>query len=260
MSNENLLIEMNDSTQIITLNRPRVLNSLGSQLMAELDKAFAEAMADNKVRVIVITGAGRAFAAGKDIPEFIGKGGEGMSAISRGDHQVLAKIRKANKPVIAAINGLALGGGLELAMHCHIRVAADNIFVGQPENALGAIPGAGGTQLLPRIIGKGAALYYLLTGENIPAQEAYRLGLIDKIVPADQLMITALAIAKVIGQKAPVAVRLIMEAVNRGLELTDLDECMKVEEELQRKMGDTEDFNEAIKAFIEKKPIVFKGR
>ena len=260
MSYENLLIEVQENVEIITLNRPRVLNSLNSQVMAELDKAFAEAMANDKVRVIVITGAGRAFAAGKDIPEFVGKRGEGMSAISRGDHQILAKIRKATKPVIAAINGLALGGGLELAMHCHIRVAADNIVVGQPEDALGAIPGAGGTQLLPRTIGKGAALYYLLTGENIPAQEAYRLGLVDKIVPPDQLMITALAIAKVIGRKAPVAVRLIVEAVNRGLELTDLDECMKIEEELQVKMGDTEDFNEAIKAFMEKKPIVFKGR
>ena len=260
MSYENLLVEVQENVEIITLNRPKVLNSLNSKVMAELDQAFAEAMANDKIRVIVITGAGRAFAAGKDIPEFIGKGGKGMSAISRGDHQIMAKIRKATKPVIAAMNGLALGGGLELAMHCHIRVAADNIVVGQPEDALGDIPGAGGTQLLPRIIGKGAALYYLLTGENIPAQEAYRLGLVDKIVPPDQLMITAMAIAKVISRKAPVAVRLIVEAVNRGLELTDLDECMKIEEELQVKMGDTEDFNEAIKAFLEKKPVVFKGR
>lgn len=260
MSYEMLLVESKDNVEIIILNRPRVLNSLCTQLMTELDKAFAKAMANKKVRVIVITGAGRAFAAGKDIAEFVGKGGEGMSAISTGDHQILTKIRKANKPVIAAMNGMALGGGLELAMHCHIRVAADNIVVGQPENMLGAIPGAGATQVLPRMIGKGAALYYLLTGENIPAKEAYRIGLVDKIVPADELMVTALAIAKVISQKAPVAVRLIMEAVNRGLELTDLDECMKVEEELQYEMGETEDFNEAIKAFMEKKPMVFKGR
>jgi enoyl-CoA hydratase/carnithine racemase len=260
MSNQNLLIEVKDNVEIITLNRPHVLNSLSGGLMAELDKAFAEALSNEKVRVIVITGAGRAFAAGKDIPEFIGKRGKGMSIICRGDHQILAKIWKANKPVIAAMNGIALGGGLELAMHCHIRVAADNIFMGQPENALGAIPGDGGTQLLPRFIGKGAALYYLLTGENIPAQEAYRLGLVDKLVPADKLMVTALAIAKVIAQKAPVAIRLVLEAVRKGSELTNYDEYMKVEEELQEVMGDTEDFNEAIKAFIEKRPVVFKGR
>jgi enoyl-CoA hydratase/carnithine racemase len=122
------------------------------------------------------------------------------------------------------------------------------------------IPGDGGTQLLPRMIGEGAALYYLLTGENIPAQEAYRLGLVDKIVPPEQLMLTALAIAKVISRKAPVAVRLVLEAVQRGSEITNYDEYMKVEEELQEVMGDTEDFNEAIKAFIEKRPVVFRGR
>ena len=144
-------------------------------------------------------------------------------------------------------------------MSCHIRVAAESAILGQPEISLGAIPGAGGTQLLPRLIGSGAALYYLLTGENISAQEAYRLGLVDKLVPDDKLMVTALAIAKVIGQKAPVAARLILEAVNKGAGLS-LDKGLELEEELWRQCGATEDFNEAIKAFIEKRQVVFKGR
>jgi len=259
MGNQNLLIEVRDNTEIITLNRPKVLNSLNGQLMAELGEAFADIEAKDNVKAIVITGSGRAFAAGKDIPEFLDKGGEGMAAISRGDHQILSKIRNSTKPVIAAINGIALGGGLELAMSCHIRVASELAILGQPEILLGAIPGAGGTQLLPRLIGRGAALYYLLTGENINAQEAYRLGLVDKVVPEDKLMVTALAIARVMGQKAPIAAKLILEAVNRGMEL-GLDKGLELEEELWRKCGETEDFNEAIKAFLGKRPVIFKGR
>ena len=144
-------------------------------------------------------------------------------------------------------------------MSCHIRVASERAILGQPEIALGAIPGAGGTQLLPRLAGRGAALYYLLTGENISAQEAFRLGLVDKVVPEDKLMVTALAIATVIGQKAPVAAKLILEAVNKGLELS-LDQGLELEEEQWRQCGATEDSNEAIKAFMEKRPLVFKGR
>ncbi len=259
MSYENILVEVRDTTQIITLNRPRVLNSLNSQVRTELVQAFTDAEAKDNIKAVVITGSGRAFAAGKDIPEFVGQGGDGMAAISRADHQAFAKIRKLTKPVIAAVNGMALGGGLELAMSCHIRVAAEDAVLGQPEVGLGAIPGAGATQLLPRLIGTGAALYYLLTAENIPAQEAYRLGLVDKVVPGDKLMVTALAIAKVIGQKAPIAAKLILEAVNKGMDLS-LDKGLELEEELWRQAGATEDFNEAIKAFSEKRPVVFKGR
>ena len=259
MSNQNLLIEMKDSTQIITLNRPQALNAFNRQVRAELEQALDDAETNKNVKVIVITGNGRAFGAGKDIPEFMGLSGDGMAADSREDHRVFGKIRNSTKPVIAAINGIALGGGLELAMSCHIRVAADTAIMGQPEVGLGGIPGAGATQLLPRLIGKGAALYYLLTGENIPAQEAYRLGLVDKIVSADKLMVTALAIAKVIGQKGPIASKLILEAVIKGMGLT-LDEGLELEEEQWRKCGATKDWNEAIKSFMEKKPIVFKGR
>jgi enoyl-CoA hydratase len=259
MSNQNLLIEVKDSTQIITLNRPKALNAQNKQVRIELEQAFDGAEANKKVKVVVITGNGRAFGAGKDIPEFVGLGGDGMAADSREDHRVFSKVRNSSKLVIAAINGIALGGGLELAMSCHIRVAADTAIMGQPEVGLGGIPGAGGTQLLPRLIGTGAALYYLLTGENISAQEAYRLGLVDKVVPADKLMVTALAIAKVVGKKGPVASKLILEAVTKGMRLT-FDEGLELEEEQWRKCGATEDWNGALKSFMEKKPIVFKGR
>jgi len=259
MSNQNLLIEMKDSTQIITLNRPQVLNALNKQVRMELEQALADAEANKKVKVIVITGSGRAFGAGKDIAEFVGLSGDELSADSREDHRVFGKIRNLSKPVIAAINGMALGGGLELAMSCHIRVAVDTAIMGQPEVGLGAIPGAGGTQLLPRLIGTGAAFYYLLTGENIPAQEAHRLGLVDKVVPADKLMVTVLAIAKVMGQKGPIASKLILEAVNKGRELS-LEEGLKLEEEQVRKCGASKDFQTGVKAFIERRPPLFEGR
>lgn len=260
MSEENVVIsEVRDTTEIITLNRPRVFNSLNSEVVSELEKAIDTAVSKDGVKVIVITGNGKAFAAGKDISEFVEKGGDGMAAISNNDQRIFGKIRNSVKPVIAAINGMALGGGLELAMSCHIRVASERAILGQPEVGLGAIPGAGGTQLLPRLIGKGAGLYYLLTGENIPAEEAYRLGLVDKIVPADKLMVTSLAIAKVIGKKGPIASRLILEAVNKGMELK-IDEALALEVELWRKCGATEDFNAAIEAFMSKKPVEFKGK
>jgi enoyl-CoA hydratase len=255
MNNQNLIIELKDSTRIITLNRPNALNALNKKVRAELEQAFDDAEANKNVKAVVVTGNGRAFGAGKDLPEFVGNGGDGMAADSREDHRVFGKM---SKPVIAAINGIALGGGLELAMSCHIRVAADTVIMGQPEVGLGGIPGAGGTQLLPRLIGTGAALYYLLTGENISAQEAYRLGLVDKIVPADKLMVTALAIAKVIGLKGPIASKLILKAVTKGIGLT-LDEGLKLEEEQWRICGATKDWNEAIKSFMEKKPVVFRG-
>ncbi len=255
----NLIVEKSDGIEIISLNRPKAFNALNWQVVSEIEEAVGEAERLDSVKVIIITGSGRAFAAGADITDFAGKDGEGMFSITHHDHECFLKIMRCTKPIIAAINGPALGGGLELAMSCHIRVASETAIFGLPEISLGAIPGGGGTQLLPRLIGKGAALYYMLTGENISAPEAYRLGLIDKIVPQDKLMVTATAIARVITQKAPIAARLILEAVNKGLEL-DLASSLKIEEELWRKCGDTEDFQEGVKAFMEKRPVVFKGR
>ena len=253
------VVEVKDNIKIITLNRPKALNALNSEIVRAIGQAVADTEAEDNIVAIVITGAGRAFAAGADIAEFAGKNGEEMGNLSRGEHQAFSKIRKSTKPVIAAINGLALGGGCELAMSCHIRVASDRAVFGQPEVGLGAIPGAGGTQLLPRLVGTGAELYYLLTAENIPAAEAYRLGLVDKLVPRDKVMVTAMAIAKVIGQKAPVASRLILEAVNKGMELS-LDESLELEEAQWRKCGDTEDLAAGVKGFMERKPVVFKGK
>ena len=254
-----LIIEKSYGIETVTLNRPKALNALNWQVVSELEEAIGKAEESGDVKAIIITGSGRFFGAGADIAEFAGKDGEGMFSITHHDHECFLKLIRSSKPIIAAINGPAFGGGLELAMSCHIRVASETAIFGLPEVSLGAIPGGGGTQLLPRLTGKGAALYYLLTGENIPAPEAYRLGLIDKIVPPDKPMVTAMAIARVITQKAPIAVRLILEAVNKGLEL-DLASSLKIEEELWRKCGDTEDFQEGVKAFMEKRPVVFKGR
>lgn len=259
MAEEHLLFEIGGGVETITLNRPKSLNALNAQVTADLHKAIEDAEANDQVRVIVITGTGRAFVAGADIAEFVGKGGDFQESNSHGSHECFLKIMNCSKPIIAAINGFALGGGCELAMCCHITVAADNAFFGQPEIAIGAIPGGGGTQLLPRMIGKGPALYYLLTGENISAQEAHRLGLIDKIVPQDEVMVTAMAIAKVIARKAPIAKKLIIEGVNKGMEL-DLKSGFTLEEKLWKKCGDSEDFQNAIQSFMEKKPIVFKGK
>jgi enoyl-CoA hydratase len=259
MGDQNLLIEITDGIKVITINRPKALNAFNFQVTTDLENAITSGEADDEVKVMVITGAGRAFVAGADIAEMVDKDGDFQESKSRHDHECFLKIVNCTKPIIAAINGFAIGAGCELAMCCHIRVASENAFFAQPEISIGAIPGGGGTQTLPRHIGKGPAIYYLLTGENIPAQEAYRLGLIDKIVRHDEVMVTAMAIAKVIVRKAPIARRLIMEGVNKGMEL-DLKSGFTLEEKLWKKCGDSEDFKNAMRSFIEKKPIVFQGR
>ncbi len=260
MAEENVIIvENKDGIRLITLNRPRALNALNWQVMTELGKIVQDAQSDATVRVMVLTGAGKAFAAGADIIEMVGKDGKGMGKIAHHYHGTIRKIYHSVKPIIAAINGFALGGGLEIAMASHIRIIADTAAVGLPEVGLGAVPGAGGTQFLPRLIGRGAALYYLLTGENIRAADALRLGLVQKVVPLDELMVTAMAIAKVITQKGSIAASLIIEGVDRG-EGLEIDKAFAIEEDLQRRVGDTEDFQEATKAFSEKRPITFNGR
>ncbi len=254
-----VLVEINDGVEVITVNRPKALNAFNWQVVTELENAITTGEANDEVKAIVITGAGRAFVAGADIAEMVDKDGDFMSSKSHHDHECFLKIVNCRKPVIAAVNGIALGAGCELAMVCHIVVASDKAVFGQPEIALGAIPGGGGTQTLPRIIGKGAAMYYLLTGENITVQDAYRLGLVHKVVPQDEVIVTAMAIGRVIARKAPVSARLIIEAVNRGLQ-TDLAGGFVIEENLWKKCGDTEDFKNAVKCFIAKKPVVFKGK
>lgn len=259
MKEKNILIDINEGVETITLNRPKSLNALNLKVVDELFNAFDEAEKNSDVNVIVVTGAGRAFIAGADVIEMVDKDGDFMASHSRKVHQCFLKIIKCSKPVIAAVNGLALGGGLELAMACHYRVVSEKAILGQPEVNLGAIPGGGGTQTLPRLIGKSAAIYYLLTGENITAQDAYRLGIADRLVAPDMVMVTAMAIAKVIAKKAPIAVKIILEGVTKGFEL-DLESALELEENLWRKNGNTEDFQNGVKAFSEKKPIVFKGK
>lgn len=259
MAEEALLFEVGEGVETITLNRPKALNALNLQVVADLHKAILAAEENDDVRVIVITGAGRAFVAGADIMEMVDRDGDFMASHSRQVHQCFLRIINCSKPVIAAINGLALGGGLELAMACHYRIASEKSVLGQPEVMLGAIPGGGGTQLLPRLIGKSAATYYLLTGENIPASDAYRLGIVDRLVPPDMVMVTAMAVAKVIARKAPIAVRLMLEGVREGFNL-DLASALDLEESLWRRNGNTEDFQNGVKAFSQKKPVVFKGK
>lgn len=259
MAEEALLFDVKEGVETITLNRPKALNALNLQVVADLHKGMDEAEKNDDVRVVVITGAGRAFVAGADIMEMVDQNGDFMAHHSRQVHQCFLKIINFSKPVIAAINGLALGGGLELAMSCHYRVASDQAVFGQPEVMLGAIPGGGGTQLLPRLIGKSAATYYLLTGENITAADAYRLGIVDRLVPSDMVMVTAMAVAKVIARKAPIAVRLMLEGVTKGYGM-GLDSALDFEESLWRRNGNTEDFQNGVKAFSQKKPIVFKGK
>lgn len=259
MQDDVLISEINEGVVTITLNRPKALNALNLKVVGDLHNAIENAEANEEVRVIVITGSGRAFVAGADVIEMVDKDGDFMAAHSQKVHNCFLKILKCTKPVIAAVNGLALGGGLELAMACHYRVISEKAVLGQPEVNLGAIPGGGGTQTLPRLIGKSGALYYLLTGENITAQDAYRLGIADRLVPPDMVMVTAMAIAKVISRKAPIAVKIILEGVVNGFEL-GLESALKLEENLWRKNGNTEDFQNGVKAFSEKRPIVFKGK
>jgi enoyl-CoA hydratase len=259
MEFKNLLFEVKDGIVVLTINRPRQLNALNSETWDEVSRAFAEIAADKETRVVIVTGAGRAFAAGVDITEIMDLTPEGMASNSRMVHQTIDQIENSSKPVIAAINGMALGGGLELAMSCHIRVASETAIHGLPEVGLGSSPSGGGTQRLPRLIGKGPALYYILTGENITAQEAYRLGLVNVVVPLDKLMPACFAVARVIAQKGPIGIKLALTAVIKGLEV-DLAKGLELEEELAKEWTRSEDFKEGIKSFMERRAPVFKGR
>lgn len=209
---------------------------------------------------VILTGAGeKSFVAGADITELATKDPVGAKEFSLASQEILHFIEHFPKPVIAAVNGFCLGGGCELAMACHIRVASENAKFGQPEVNLGLIPGNGGTQRLPRLVGKGRALELLLTGNMIDAAEAYRIGLVNKVSPAEKLISTAEGILKTIFTKGPVAVKLTIEAVNHGLELT-LDEGVQLESNLFGLCFSTEDMKEGTKAFIEKRKAEFKGR
>ena len=260
MAYENLLLERDGATALITINRPKVLNALNSQTLDDLRHAILEVKHDDSVRAVVLTGSGdKSFVAGADINELAVLTPDGARAHAvRGQH-VLDLIEHLGKPVIAAINGYALGGGCELAMACTIRLAADTAKLGQPEVNLGLIPGYAGTQRLARIVGRGRALELLLTGDQISAAEAHRLGLVNRVVPAGDLLTEAKTLAAALAAKAPVAVHYILEAVHKGLEMP-LAQAQIFEATLFGLVGSTEDMREGTKAFIQKRKPEFKGR
>ncbi len=257
---ENVLYEKKDGIAYVTLNRPKVLNALNQRTWQDLRAAFEDARDDATVRGVILTGAGdKAFIAGADISEIAHITAIDAEQSSRYGQDVLTLIETLGKPVIAAVNGFALGGGCETAMACTIRVASEHARFGQPEVTLGIIPGGGGTQRLPRLVGKGRALQIILSGAMITAQEAYRIGLVNEVVPATDLIPRAEAILKQIFANAPVAIRFSLEAVNRGLE-TSQAEGMALEAALFGLCAGTEDKGEGTQAFLQKRAAKFKGR
>jgi enoyl-CoA hydratase len=260
MSFDNLLLERDGASAVVTINRPQVLNALNSPTIDELRRVTLELKRDAAVRSVIITGAGeKAFVAGADINELaVQRPAQGKEHALRGQH-VFDLIENLGKPVIAAINGYALGGGCELAMACTLRLAADTARLGQPEVNLGIIPGYGGTQRLARLVGKGAALDLLLSGRHVTADEALRIGLINRVVPASELMTAARQLAAELAEKAPMAVQYIIEAVNRGLEIS-FDKGQFLEATLFGLVASTDDMREGTAAFLEKRKAVFKGR
>ncbi|MEA3545012.1 MAG: enoyl-CoA hydratase-related protein, partial [Thermodesulfobacteriota bacterium] len=255
-----LLIETGKGVAIVTVNRPQAMNALNEKTLLELQKVFISLAADTAVQVIIITGSGeKAFVAGADIAAMQSLSAMEARRFAKLGHQVMHHIEACPKPVIAAINGFALGGGCELALGCDIRIVAENARFGQPEVNLGVIPGFGGTQRLARLIGKGRALELILTGTMIDAAEAYRIGLANKVVPLEQLLETAKKMAKTIISKGPHAVLLAKEAVRNGLEI-DLDRANQYETELFSLCFATADKKEGMQAFLEKRQAEFTGK
>jgi len=260
MTYENILVEKKNATAYVTVNRPKVLNALNMATMEELRAVFHDIKRDGAIRVVIFTGAGeKAFIAGADIGELAKHDAVIGKEYTHRGQSVLNLIENLGKPVIACINGFALGGGCEIAMACTMRLASENAKLGQPEVKLGIIPGYGGTQRLPRLVGKGLAMQQVLTGEMITAQEAYRIGLVNEVTAAAELIPRAEAIAAKIISNAPLAVQYAMEAVNKGMEMT-LAEGLYLEAVLFAVACSSEDKKEGTTAFLEKRPAQFKGR
>ena len=256
----NVSYEKKNGIAYVTVNRPKVLNALNTPTWKDLRTAFEDARDDASVRGVILTGAGdKAFIAGADIGELAHVAAFEAERSSRFGQEVLDLIENLGKPVIAAVNGFALGGGCETAMACTIRIAVETARFGQPEVALGLIPGGGGTQRLPRLVGKGRALQLILSGEMISAQEAYRIGLVNEIVPAADLVTRAETILKKIASNAPIAIKFALEAANKGLE-TSQGEGLLLEASYFGLCAATEDKKEGTTAFLEKRTPQFQGR
>jgi len=260
MTYENILVEKRNSIGYVTVNRPKVLNALSLATMEELGAAFQEIKDDPSIRVAILTGSGeKAFVAGADIGELAKQDPVSGKKFSHHGQAVLDLIENLGKPVIACINGFALGGGCELAIACTMRLASDNAKLGQPEVKLGILPGYGGTQRLPRLVGKGLAMQMILAGEMITAQEAHRIGLVNEVTAPAELIPRAEAIAAKIIANAPLAVQYAMEAVNKGMDMT-LAEGQFLEASLFGICCATEDKKEGTTAFLEKRAVQFKGK
>ncbi len=255
-----LTLEIADALAIVTVNRPDKLNALNATVIAELDKAFTELAQREQVRAVILTGAGRAFVAGADIAEIAdaADGPAGLESLSQVGSRVFTKIERLNKPVIAVINGFALGGGLELALACHVRVAAEGAKFGLPEAKLGLIPGYGGTQRLPRLIGTGRAMQMILTGGMIDASTALQYGLVNAVYPAEALLDVARSMAKEMMANGPLALAHAIEVVAKGVGLS-MDDALALESRHFGELGRTADMREGTKAFLEKRPAAFKG-
>ncbi len=260
MNYENILIEKENSIVILTINRPDKLNALNHKTLSEINSAFDEFENDENISAVIITGSGeKAFVAGADIKELNQLDEKTGIEFAEFGQNIFSKVENFNKPVIAAINGFALGGGCELALACHIRYASENSKFGQPEVNLGVIPGYGGTQRLARLINTGRAMEYILSGDMIDANEALRIGLVSKVFPKDELLTKAKELAAKISSKGLIAVKLAIKSVN-ALNKVSLEEGLKIEAELFGKCCATEDFKEGTKAFLEKRKAGFKNK
>jgi enoyl-CoA hydratase len=257
---ENLLFERDGGIATVTVNRPKVLNALNSKTLDELRRVMLACRRDESVRCLIVTGAGeKSFVAGADINELAVQTPIGGRDHAMSGQHVFDLIENLGKPVIAAINGFALGGGCELAMACTIRIAADTARLGQPEINLGIIPGYAGTQRLARLVGRGRAMEILLTGDHITAAEAHRIGLVNRVVAAGELMNEARKLAAALAGKAPVAARCIIDAVNKGLDMAFPD-AQVFEATMFGLVASTEDMREGTRAFLDKRKPEFKGK
>ncbi|MFZ2494138.1 MAG: enoyl-CoA hydratase-related protein [Thermoanaerobaculia bacterium] len=257
---ENIKVENRDGILFVTVDRPKVLNALNAQTIDEIGRVFADARGDDSVKCVIVTGAGeKAFVAGADINELASMTPMSAKTVAEKGQAVFTAIERFPKPVIAAVNGFALGGGCELALACHIRIASENAQMGLPEVTLGVIPGYGGTQRMARLLGKGKALELILTGDRVKAAEAAAIGLVNRVVPADQLMSTVEEMARKIASRGPLAVRAAIEAVMSGSEMP-FAEGQTLEATLFGLLASTEDMKEGMGAFLEKRPAGFRGK
>ncbi len=260
MDFENILFEIKDDIGVLTINRPKVLNALDDKTFSEMECLLYQLINEDKVKALIITGAGeKSFVAGADISQFTKMSPDDAAKASRRGQELFGLIENLPFPVIAAVNGYALGGGCELALAAHVRIASQNAKIGVPEVKLGLIPGYGGTQRLMRLVGKGRALQMILSGDPIDAQEAYRIGLVNKVVVLEELIEAAFDMARSFLKNGPIALRFAIEAVNHGAEIT-LIEGTRLESKLFGLLFSTEDMKEGVSAFLEKRKAEFKGK